>query len=118
MTKAELRAELERGAMMGDLFLFISGQEGEIFKADTFEAGDQIIYIPDIWLNEIPTRPLKDESEIENVLDCCYTGNDFIRLCEERFGNGDKASELFDYVDWQHPSSALDAGEIDDDEEE
>ena len=45
----------------------------------------------------------------------CYTGKDFVDMCD---GNMEKARRLFDYVDWQHPSSALDAGEIDDDEED
>lgn len=118
MTKEELREKLEHGAVMDELFRFREGQECDIFKEEAFRAGDQIIYIPDTHLNEIPTfRSMKDGGEIEEVLDCCYTGNDFIRLCEEHFGSGEKASELFDYVDWQHPSSALDAGEIDDDEE-
>ena len=116
MTKEELREKLKQGATIYDLLIFIPGQGGEIFKADSFKAGDQIIYIPDTLLNEIPAYPMIDDEEIENVLECCYTGNDFISMCEERFGSGDKAEELFRYVDWQHPSSALDAGEIDDEE--
>lgn len=115
MTKEELRAALQRGAMMGDLFTFTPGQGCEIFKANAFQAGEQIIYIPDIWLNEIPAHCLKYDDEIQAVLDCCYTGDDFSRMCQARFGSGDKAVALFDYVDWQHPSSALDAGELDDD---
>ena len=113
MTKEELRAALQRGAMMANLFDFAPGQGCEIYKAEAFEAGGRIIYIPDIWLNEIPAHCLKYDDEIQSVLDCCYTGDDFIRMCEKRYGDGSKAAELFAYVDWQHPSSTLDAGELD-----
>ena len=48
MTKAELKAALEKGQCMVDLLEFRSGQECEIFKSDRFVAGDEILYIPDL----------------------------------------------------------------------
>lgn len=37
--------------------------------------------------------------EIKNVLDNCYTTEDFI---EEAQGHANLAESLFNYVDWQH----------------
>lgn len=111
MTKGQMKEKLQNGATMEELFEFTEGQECEIFKSD-FRAGDEIIYIPDLCLNEIPTgRPVSGE-ELDDVLGCCYTGNDFIEVCD---GNEEKAKYLFGYCDWQHPSSAVD--EIADDED-
>ena len=105
MTKAELRERLLGGAAMDDLFEFRCGQECEIFKATRFEPGDEIIYIPDLSLNMIPvTDPADDPEAVEEILDCCYTGDDFIEECG---GDIRKARYLFWYCDWQHPSSAL-----------
>lgn len=115
MTKQELKAALEGGAALADLLPLRSGQSCEIFKANAFAPGDGIVYIPDLWLNEIPTDRAMSPDEIEACLGACYAGDDFVRLCQERFGDGAKAAELFSYVDWQHPSSALDAGELDND---
>ena len=50
---------------------------------------------------------------MEEIVGCCYTGNDFIEECG---GDVEKARHLFWYCDWQHPSSAL--PEIDDEEGE
>ena len=117
MTRKELRVKLEQGETLATLFALIAGQECVIFKAEKFAAGEQIIYIPDLWLNEIPVnRPARGMTEIQDILDSCYTGNDFINLCMERYGTADKAEALFNYVDWQHPSSALDSGELDEEE--
>ena len=54
MTKAELRDHLKAGYSMDDAFDFVPGQDCDIFKADQFRAGDEIIYIPDVYLNMIP----------------------------------------------------------------
>lgn len=51
MTKAELRDHLKAGYSMDDAFDFVPGQDCDIFKADQFRAGDEIIYIPDVYLN-------------------------------------------------------------------
>jgi hypothetical protein len=114
MTKAELREKLLGGAVMDNLFAFRNGQDCEIFKATRFERSDDIIYIPDLALNLIPvTEPANGPEDVEEIVGCCYTGNDFIEECG---GDVEKARHLFWYCDWQHPSSAL--PEIDDEEGE
>lgn len=100
MTKKELKDKLMAGAFLVDLFNFTDGQECLIYKGN-FEVSDNIIYIPDIYLNGIKTGSVLSDEEIENVLDDCYTGNDFMTECN---GHEDLARELFDFVDWQHPN--------------
>lgn len=114
MTKAELRERLLKGAVMDDLFEFREGQECWMFKAPKFDLGENILYIPDTDLNEIPVveHPTCEE-EIEEIIDQCYTGDDFVEECD---GDVKKAERLFWYCDWQHPSSAL--PEIEDKEED
>lgn len=127
MTKQELREKLLSGKVLDELFHFTHGQECLIFKADKFCARDEIIYIPDIDLNEIPVDanlsvdnsirdmwwPMTAEEQINLALSFCYTGNDFVDECG---GDVEKAERLFWYCDWQNPSSAVD--EIYDDEED
>lgn len=114
MTKAELREYLKAGYPMDDAFDFRPGQLCEIFKADHFKPGDDIIYIPDVHLNMIPIgSPIIDDEVIDHVVESCYTWYDFVELCG---GDTDLAERLFWYCDWQHPSSAL--PEVDDREEE
>lgn len=98
MTKLVLRAALYSGQKLEDLFEWRSGQDCDIFKADHFSAGDEIIYIPDVYLNELFTL-----DDIEDILACCYTGKDFLA---ETGGDAAKAERLFWFCDWQHPSSA------------
>lgn len=115
MTKSELKARLEAGKLLKDLLPFGPGQDCEIYKAESFTAGDEIVYIPDIYLNEIRIdRPITDPEELEEVLSNCYTGADFVNECG---GNKEKAEALFWFCDWQHPSSAHDEGILDDEEE-
>lgn len=123
MTKEDVRNRLLDGEIPDSIFRFRLGQECMIFKAEEFTPGDGILYIPDIGLNEIPLyKDLSADIEVVfDVLGKCYTGDDFIALCANRFGvtrASKKAEELFNYVDWQHPSSVLDAGELDDEDEE
>ena len=114
ITKETLRKSLEIGLKMRELFDFSDGQDCLIFKVEKFLPGDKIIYIPDVVLNEIPLgRPVVVDDEITEILDMCYTGNDFIDLCD---GDAKLAERLFWYCDWQHPSSAL--NEVTDDEED
>lgn len=88
-----------------DLFHYSAGQQCTIYKAAAFTTGDEIIYIPDISLNDIPMdRPLRNGEEIEEVLSVCYAGVDFVQECA---GDVKLAERLFYYCDWQHPSSAL-----------
>ena len=104
MTKDELRDYLKAGYFMEDAFDFVWGQECLIYKSDEFKSGDDIIYIPDTSLNEIPLSAcVLDDEIIEDVVNACYTGDDFIEEC---YGNKELAERLFWYCDWQHPSSA------------
>ena len=114
LTKQELRLQLQQGHTLNDLLAFGPGQDCEIFKASSFHPGDVVIYVPDVALNHIPLdRPITDSEELSEVLSGCYTGENFIDECG---GDVEKAELLFDYCDWQHPSSAID--ELTDDEEE
>ena len=90
-TKAELKAKLEAGAFLVDLFDFTYGQECLIYKSNKFES-DNIIYIPDVDLNDIDTESVLEDEEIEKVLHCCYTGTDFVKECSNHV---DLAKELF-----------------------
>ena len=115
MTKVELRAALEKGSTLCDLFEVVPGEECEIVKHDRFEASDDIIYIPDLRLNDIPiTRPMT-QKEIQETLYSCYTGNDFLYMCGSSVPS---AKALFDACTWQHPSSLLEGIDGEDEEEE
>lgn len=119
MTKDELRTQLQAGKTLDDLFTFRLGQECLIFKEHLFpenpKARDEIIYIPDLSLNDLhPDKPCADEEEIMHTLSCCYTASDFL---EEVNGSQQRAETLFYFVDWQHPSSAIGEGGLFDDEE-
>jgi len=104
MTKTELEKRLFAGERMCDLFTFFAGQECEIYKAESFQDGDEIIYIPDIYLNEIIVEEsVSDTEELKNIMHCVYTGDDFLTICD---GSYDLALEVFSYCDWQHPWSA------------
>lgn len=131
MTKAELRNELLKGKTLDSILRFRRGQDCMIFKADHFSVGDEILYIPDVDLNELPLDidlskdnsmmnefragfvPMTAQEQVDLVLSYCYTGDDFIYVCD---GDVAQADFLFHYCDWQHPSSAL--PEIEDDEDE
>ena len=113
ITKTMLRSQLQQGHTLNDLLAFGPGQNCEIFKADKFYLGDVVIYVPDMPLNHIPLdRPITDPEELEEILNLCYTGQDFIDECS---GDEEMAERLFRYCDWQHPSSAI--NELADDEE-
>lgn len=114
MTKKELFRALLCGSTMQELLPLIQGQECLIYKADKFSISPNVIYVPDVSLNEIPYgEDLSDDPEaIHDLLGYCYTGLDFLNECN---GNAELAERLFWYCDWQHPSSAL--PEVEDDEE-
>ncbi len=113
MTREELKAKLQAGEPLDGLFHWSNGQECVIFKADAFRPGADILYIPDVDLNRLQLDNPASEEEIEEILECCYTGDDFIGECG---GDAELAERLFWYCDWQHPISAL--PEVDDREEE
>ena len=95
MTVKELKKKLIKGYRLKDLFDFSDGQDCIIYKSD-FEITDDIIYIPDIDLNEINIDTKLNKEEIKNILNSCYTGNDFVEECN---GYKDVAEELFEFVD-------------------
>lgn len=117
MTVNEVRERIYNGECLSDMFEFTDGQDCIIYKGD-WNPDDDVIYIPDIDLNEICiNRPLINiltSGEIIDVLGCLYTGKDFMELTDR---DEDLAKELFNYVDWQHPSSALNEV-LDDDEQD
>ena len=83
-----------------------------MFKAREFIPGNEIIYIPDLWLNDIPAhQKILNPHQQDEIVSSCYTGDDFIATCE---GDEEKARRLFAFCDWQHPSSVYGAGEVDD----
>lgn len=93
MTKADLRDRLCKGHIMNDMFEFCEGQECWMFKAEKFELGDDILYIPDTDLNDIPISEYPTcYEEIDAIVDQCYTGNDFVEKCN---GDTKKAEQLF-----------------------
>lgn len=102
ITKEYLRKELECGKCLKDLFEFSDGQDCTIYKGKfDLENAENIIYIPDIFLNDINIdTDFLTEMEIKNVLENCYSTEDFM---EEAQGHVNLAKDLFNYVDWQHP---------------
>lgn len=100
MNKKGLKARLEQGELLGDIFNFTVGQDCLIYKGK-FEISDNIIYIPDIYLNELETDAVaENEEDLNNILENCFTGNDFMEECN---GCEKAAKALFGFVDWQHP---------------
>lgn len=115
MTKKQLRARLKAGEIMDNLFHYTVGDECMIFKADRFRSGEEIIYVPDIDLNDIPMdEAVQDDEKIDNILSCCYTGDDFVQECVNAGIDTRYAERLFMLCEWQHPSSILCEGWPDD----
>ena len=117
MTKEELQRRIVEEERMLEAILPLSdGQECLIYKAQEFSVGDEIIYIPDVWENNLDILNGHDDDDgisyAQRVVENCYTGKDFVELCD---GDVELAERLFHYCDWQHPSSAL--PEVDDEDE-
>ena len=91
---------MKNGEHLENIFQFTDGQECLIYKGD-FEVSDNIIYIPDIWLNELNTDSKATEEDIEDIINNCYTGKDFMEECHDI---ENVAKRLFNTVDWQHPN--------------
>ena len=102
ITKEYLRKELECGKALKDIFEFSECQECSIYKGKfNLEKAENIIYIPDIFLNDIDIdTDFLTEMEIKNILNNCYTTAGFL---DEAQGYVNLAESLFNYVDWQHP---------------
>lgn len=114
VTKVELLDRLINGETLEGVLPLRRGQGCQIFKAGMFRTGDSIIYIPDVDLNDLvyDERIYTNDEELVRILRCCYTGDDFVKECD---GDEELAELLFNYCDWQHPSSAL--PELSEDEE-
>lgn len=106
VTRRQLARGLKTGMALRLLLTIRPGQGCEIVKAPAFEPGDTVIYMPDLWLHEIPTdEPVTDTATRDCILDLTFTGDMFLKLCGGDMG---LAKEVFDYCDWQHPATALD----------
>lgn len=104
MTKETIIQRLKKGEKLINIVPSCIGQLCTIYKADKFSPGNNVIYIPDFDLNEMVWDDMTREEE--RLKDAMYTGDDFLEICH---GNIELARELFDYCDWQHPTSALEA---------
>jgi hypothetical protein len=111
MKKEELRQNLLHGKTLSDCFEFTQGENCLIFKSATFENSEKIIYIPDVFLNElskyVDNGISADSSEeankiVDDILEVCYTGKDFIEECD---GNVAMAEYLFCCCNWENPST-------------
>lgn len=80
ITKECLRKELECGKRLKDIFSFSDGQDCIIYKGKfDLNNAENIIYIPYVFLNDIDIdTDFLTEYEIKNVLNNCYTTNDFL----------------------------------------
>lgn len=118
MTKDRLKKELLNGKRLNELFDFTDGQECLIYKGNFTEntLADEIVYIPDIYLNDIDINKVYDDkTEIERIISECFDAADFIRICKYHTSI---AFDLFNLVDWQHPDlqDLLDSYYSDEDE--
>lgn len=102
MNREQVKQELLKGRVLEELFEFQTGQGCDIYKGE-FSLSDEIIYIPDLDLNEIPIHEAVEKEEVDWVVNAMYSGLDFLEQCG---GKEELAKELFWYCDWQHPSSA------------
>ena len=101
MTKEYLRKELECGKCLKEIFEFSDDQDCTryIGRFDLDNA-ENIIYIPDIFINNIDIETdFLTEREIKNVLENCYSTEDFIK---EAQGHVSFAERLFSLVNWQY----------------
>ena len=92
--------------IMNEVLPLTAGQECMIYKNNRAwsEISDsEVVYIPDIYLNEIYKFWYASDIDViepdsyDILIDNCYTKEDFIMI------GGERAEELFDFVDWQHP---------------
>lgn len=100
LAKEELEKYLADGYTLDDLIPDTSKGEDCIIYKGTWEKSDRIIYIPDYGFNHVISSRKLYGHEIKNVSDCCYSGNDFLRLCK---GYENVAQALFGLCNWQHP---------------
>ena len=105
MKKNELKQHLLNGEILSDILEFMEGQDCVIYKAasnfDDIRYDGTIAYIPDVYLNDVEIDEPVDRSEIQHILNNCYTKQDFLDICN---GNEHMARDLYYFVDWQHPN--------------
>ncbi len=111
----DLIVNLKEGWPLNSLLNLTSGQCCDIYKAegrcfDFFE----VIYIPDVFMNDIPFDRAMTADEITRCSAYFYVWKDFLDLCKTE----DKALELFDLCDWANPSTVLDEMEREDQEDD
>lgn len=101
MNREELRKELLT-KNLPEVLPLIDGQECVIFKADRFEATDQIMYFGDVFLGEAyaPSEETREEYA-KRVSEQAYTGEEIL---QEACGYMAVAEELFRFCDWQAPN--------------
>lgn len=112
MTREEAKELLEQGKRIDEIFPLSEGQDCMIYKGewpDLPEASDEIIYIPDIDLNDLED----DDVPVSEKLGFLYTAKDFL---SQTGGNVLAAKDLFNFVDWQNPN-VQDLMDCTDDEE-
>lgn len=99
MKKEEVKALMREGKKIDEIFDLSLGQDCLIYKgawpADV--TSKEVIYIPDIWLNELDSP----EVSVEEKLSYMYTAEDFLA---ESNGNLQVAKDLFEFCDWQNPA--------------
>lgn len=100
MTKKELKEKLNQGFCLSDILPETHGEDCMVYKGE-WQISDQVIYIPDYTLNGIiPSRKMLP-GEIQNLVENCYTGRDFLDICK---GYTKIAKALFAICKWQHPN--------------
>lgn len=105
MTKEELKEKLEKGFSIAEILPLRNGVECTIFKATQFATDDTIIYVPDCEMNDVRFEAYLTTEDIGIIMENVYSGKDFLEICNS---NEAKAKDVWEYVNWQHPSSAYD----------
>lgn len=115
MKYEELVAELRAGKTLESLLDLTQGQNCFIYKAKgkCFDL-NEVIYIPDVSLNDIPTDYVMSKDDLAECSAYFYTWKDFLDLCKTE----DKALELFDLCDWANPWTVLDEMERENQEDD
>lgn len=115
MKYKELVAELRAGKTLESLLNLTQGQNCFIYKAKgkCFDL-NEVIYIPDVSLNDIPTDYVMSKDDLAECSAYFYTWKDFLDLCKTE----DKALELFDLCDRANPWTVLDEMERENQEDD
>ena len=105
LSKEEIKRKLLIGETLDDLFEWMEDSECVFFKGP-WNPGkpEEVIYVPDIDLNELVTdRPLTPE-EVSDALRHMYTTQDFMDICDEDVPFIGKL--CYWWCNWQHPATA------------